>query len=205
MFADNTLTPRETVRLCALALIADAPDSYSSIARQVRDFVTRVSGPSLDLLGSSMELLQVEGLISCSTGGCLSEDARLEITAAGREELRRLLTANLRSSSDLSKLVTALKFRFLHLLSVEDQRRQADMLLDARETELNRMLEMRRAHGDAAGPFLDWLNHEIAQAEHSQTWLEAFCETLPGATTASGASGASESRVASGRQGAAAD
>lgn len=186
MFADNTLTPRETVRLCALALIADQPDSYAVIARQVRDFVTRVSGPSLDLLGSSMELLQVEGLITCSTGGCISDDALLEITEAGREELRRLLTANLRSSSDLSKLVTALKFRFLHLLDEDDQRQQAELLLDSRETELNRLLEMRRAHGDAEGPFLDWLNHEIAQAERGQAWLEEFCDSLPRSSAPNG-------------------
>ncbi|MBB4286360.1 hypothetical protein [Roseospira goensis] len=179
MFADKTLTPRETVRLCALGLIADAPDSYATIARQVRDFVTRITGPSLDLLGSSMELLQVEGLISSSAGDRIDDTARLEITEAGHVELRRLLTANLRASSDLSKLVMALKFRFLHLLPPEDQRAQAELLLDSRETELNRLLDMRQAHGDGDGPFNDWLEHEITQAERSQAWLEAFCERLP--------------------------
>lgn len=186
MFADKTLTPREAVRLCALGTIADNPQPYASVARQVRDFVTRVTGPSLDLLGSSMELLQVEGLISSSAGSTLDDNATLEITDAGRTELRRLLTANLRASSDLSKLVSALKFRFLHLLPVEDQRSQVELLLDSRETELNRLLDMRRAHtetqegaGSPGGPFIEWLDHEIAQAERGQAWLEAFCDALP--------------------------
>jgi DNA-binding PadR family transcriptional regulator len=178
MFADKTLTPRESVRLCALGTIADTPDSYANIARRVRDFVTRITGPSLDLLGSSMELLQVEGLVSSSAGDMLDDSARLELTEAGREELRRLLTANLRASSDLSKLVTALKFRFLHLLPPEDQRAQADLLLDARETELNRLLDLRRAHGEVGGPFQAWLDLEIAQAERGQAWLEEFCDNL---------------------------
>jgi len=166
------------VRLCALGTIADGPDSYANVARRVRDFVTRINGPSLDLLGSSMELLQVEGLVTSSAGDILDDTATLEITDAGREELRRLLTANLRASSDLSKLVTALKFRFLHLLPVEDQRAQVELLLDARETELNRLLDMHRAHGGAGGAFGIWLDQEIAQAEQSQAWLEDFCDRL---------------------------
>ncbi|MQX38463.1 hypothetical protein [Roseospira navarrensis] len=187
MFADKTLTPRETVRLCALGTIADAPDSYAEIARQVRDFITRITGPSLDLLGSSMELLHIEGLIRTTDGSTLDDTAQLEITDAGREELRRLMTANLRSSSDLSKLVTALKFRFLHLLPPEDRAAQAELLLDSRETELNRLLDMRKAHGHRHGPFKDWLDHEIAQAERALAWLESFCDSMPPAAADSAA------------------
>lgn len=179
MFADKTLTPRESVRLCALGMIADQPGTYADIAGTVRDFITRITGPSLDLLGSSMELLQVEGLVRSSPEDAPEDTARLEITDAGREELRRLLTANLRASSDLSKLVTALKFRFLHLLPPDDRRAQAELLLDARETELNRLLDMRRAHGDRGGPFAQWLAHEIVEAERGQAWLEAFCDAIP--------------------------
>jgi len=185
MFADKTLTPRETVRLCALGTIADATRTYAEVAGQVRDFITRITGPSLDLLGSSMELLQIEGLIQSADGSSLSDTARLEITDAGREELRRLMTANLRSSSDLSKLVTALKFRFLHLLPPSDRCGQVELLLDARETELNRLLDMRKTHGHSSGPFNDWLDHEIAQAERALAWLESVCDTLtPEATPA---------------------
>jgi DNA-binding PadR family transcriptional regulator len=179
MFADKTLTPRETVRLCALGTIADAPKVYAEVAREVRDFITRITGPSLDLLGSSMELLHIEGLIRTTDGSTLDDTARLEITEAGREELRRLMTANLRSSSDLSKLVTALKFRFLHLLPPADRRAQAELLLDARETELNRLLDMRKAHGQPGGPFTERLDHEIAQAERGLAWMEAVCDALP--------------------------
>ncbi|KAA5605135.1 hypothetical protein F1188_12705 [Roseospira marina] len=187
MFADKTLTPRETVRLCALGTIADANQTYAEVAQQVRDFITRITGPSLDLLGSSMELLQIEGLIRATDGSSLDDSTPLEITDAGREEFRRLMTANLRSSSDLSKLVTAMKFRFLHLLPPEDRCGQAELLLDARETELNRLLDMRTAHGDRGGPFKEWLDHEITQTERALAWLENFCDTIPQTITDSAA------------------
>ena len=35
MFTDNTLTPKEAVRLCALGILADGPSSYASLAAEI--------------------------------------------------------------------------------------------------------------------------------------------------------------------------
>ena len=114
MYADNTLTPKETVRFCALGLLADGGHTYSELAISIRHFIDRIQGASLDVLGTSVELLKYEGLIITygNVGGEI-----LQITDKGHKELIKLLTANIRANeSDHNKLIEALKFRFLHLL-----------------------------------------------------------------------------------------
>ena len=151
MYPDNTLTPKEAIRLCALGTLALGPSHYSALAGAVRHFVGRVLGPSLDLMGTSIELLKYEGLVEAMGGDGMADDAELIITDAGRDELHVLLTANLRTSaSELNDLLTALKFRFLHLLNRDDQQAQADMLVDICDGELAR--RRRRVPGPLARP-----------------------------------------------------
>lgn len=100
MFADKTLTPREAVRLCALGTIAAAPMRYSELASSVRHFISRLAGPSVDLLGTSIELLRYEGLVDAIGGEGMEDDAQLAITEAGRREFRNLMVAPLRPASD---------------------------------------------------------------------------------------------------------
>ena len=64
MFNDNSLLPKEAVRLAALGMVCEHPKRYAELANAVRDFTSRIVGPSLDLLGSSIELLKTEGLIA---------------------------------------------------------------------------------------------------------------------------------------------
>ena len=130
MFTDNTLTPREAIRLCALGTLAAEPMRYSALANAIRHFVSRILGPSLDLMGTSVELLRLEGLVRATESAGMEDDARLEITDTGRRELKTLLTANIRAAStDLNKLIVALKFRFLHHLDESDRRAQLDLLV----------------------------------------------------------------------------
>lgn len=178
MFADNTLTPKEAVRLCALGLIADAPMRYSELAGSVRHFISRIMGPSLDLMGLSVELLRYEGLVTAVDGEGMEDDALLAISEAGQRELKALLTARLRPGSDLSKLIIALKLRFLPMLPAADQRGQAEMLVEAAEGELNRLLDLRQHHAEDAGPLIAWLDHEITQLEARLAWLEKFADLL---------------------------
>lgn len=178
MFADNTLTPKEAVRLCALGLIADAPMHYSALAGAVRHFISRIMGPSLDLMGLSVELLRYEGLVAAVEGEGMEDDALLVISESGRRELKTLLTARLRPGTDLSKLIIALKLRFLPLLEPDDQRGQAEMLIEAAEGELNRLIDLRGHHADEPGHLVDWLDHEISQIEARLTWLEGLAERL---------------------------
>lgn len=178
MFADNTLTPKEAVRLSALGAVAAGPMRYSVLAGSVRHFTSRIMGPSLDLMGTSIELLRYEGLVESEDGSGTEGDALLAITEAGRRELRNLLTARLRPGSDLSKLVVALKFRFLHLLDAEERRTQVDMLAEATESELNRLLDLRQHHADDGGHLVQWLDHDIEQVEARLAWLEGFGQGL---------------------------
>jgi hypothetical protein len=64
----------------------------------------------------------------------------LRITDEGRAAFHSLMTTNVRGlANDLSRLVVALKMRFLPLLSAEDRREQAEFLAEACETELARL------------------------------------------------------------------
>lgn len=178
MFADNTLTPKEAVRLCALGLVAREPMRYSALAGAVRHFIGRVMGPSLDLMGLSVELLKYEGLVEPVEGRGMEDDALLAISAAGQRELKTLLTARLRPGTDLSKLIVTLKFRFLHLLEPAEQKGQIEMLLEATEGELGRLLDLRQHHADDSGHLVAWLDHDIASLEERLAWLEAFSARL---------------------------
>lgn len=180
MFPDLTLTPKESVRLCALGLAAEATRRYSDLAGRTRQFITRLMGPSLDLMGSSIELLRYEGLVEAIDGKGMEDDALLAITDAGRKELFSLLTARLRSGSDLTKLVVALKLRFLHLLPQEEQAEQAAILSDTVATERARLLDLKRQELEAGGSehLLSWLDMELQLADVRLKWLEDFSARL---------------------------
>lgn len=178
MYADNTLTPKEAIRLCALGTLANGPLRYGALANAIRHFVGHVLGPSLDLMGTSVELLKYEGLVEADGEG-LADDAELHITGAGRAALETLLTARLRSgAAELNKLIMALKFRFLHLLGEDDQRAQADHLIEVCENELARLDDLRQFHGEDPGFLIAWLDHDIDQVEARLAWLEDFRAAL---------------------------
>ncbi len=181
MFADNTLTPKEAARLCALGAIARTPMRYSDLAGSVRHFLSRMAGPQLDLMGMSIELLRYEGLVEAIDGAGMEDDAVVAITPAGQRELEALLTARLRPASDLSKLIIALKMRFLDLLPREQQQAQADLMLETVESELARLIDLGPAMAnDTVQPnhLSQWLDHDIALLEQRLAWLEDFRNRL---------------------------
>ena len=120
MYRDNTLIPTETIRLAALGTLLERDVRYSELAAEVRYFVGRIIGPSLDLLGTSLELLTYEGLIEAvggADGDASVTNGLLRITEQGREAFATLMTSHVRAPvNDVSRLVVALKMRFLHLL-----------------------------------------------------------------------------------------
>ena len=63
MFSDNSLLPKETIRLAALGILSEGPLAYADLANAVRQFVGRIAGPSLELTGPSIEMLRYEGLV----------------------------------------------------------------------------------------------------------------------------------------------
>lgn len=171
MYADNTLTPKEATRLCALGMLADGSMSYAALASGVRHFVTHVMGPSLDVLGTSIELLKYEGLVTSLAGE--GDKALVEITKEGHQELKTLLLANIKpAENDLNKLIIALKFRFLDLLESADRRDQIDLLIHTSENELARLEELRGHHAAQGGHLIEWLDREIDDLESRCTWLD---------------------------------
>lgn len=187
MYQDKTLLPREVIRLAALGTLASRGMSYAELANEVRHFVSRIAGPSLDLMGTSIELLRYEGLVSPLDMSSIVEGTPLEITDAGRAELHALLCSAVRGPlNDVNKLVLALKIRFLHLLDGDDQRGQVEMMIEACETELARLVDLRRRHEGAEGHLNEWLDHDIELVGRRHDWLRDFRARLDVAAAAPG-------------------
>lgn len=181
MFRDESLTPKEAIRLAALGLLAQAPKRYADLANEVRHFTARYWGPSLDVMGSSIELLRFEGLVEASAESETSADTVLRLTDKGRDALVALLSAAVRTpGNDFNKLAVALKLRFMHLLPRAEQREQAEMLVEMREAELARLTDLR-ATGDVGDGYLPrWLDHDIAQVEADLAWFRRLRDDLDG-------------------------
>lgn len=176
MYRDKTLIPTEAIRLAALGALAAEPARYSDVAREVRGFASRIAGPSLDILGSSIELLRHERLVAACEEG---EDPKLELTERGRVALETLLAANVRSPTDgVSKLVLALKLRFLHLLAPAQQREQIAVIVEMSEQERARLADLATQHGSDDGLLGSWLAHELTQIDGRIAWLNEVAAGL---------------------------
>ena len=175
MYRDNTLIPTEAIRLAALGSLVEGDIGYAALASEIRYFVGHIAGPSLDLLGTSLELLGYEGLAETLDGAAMEGDAILRVTEAGRAAFRTLMISNIRAPvSDVGKLIVALKLRFLPLLPAEDRADQTDMLIEMCELERARLTEMRGRYTD--GHLANWLDLDIAQLDERLAW---FQQALP--------------------------
>ncbi|HUK58682.1 MAG TPA: hypothetical protein VLV50_05570 [Stellaceae bacterium] len=165
MFRDNSLIPSEAIRLAALGFLAEGPRRYGELAAAIRHFTSCVAGPSLELMGTSLELLRYEGLAS-SESGANAETATLAITETGRQTLRTLLKARPRAPlGDLNRLTILLKLRFLQALPADERQEQMALIAESVESELARLKDLRRTESGAAEPFDAWLDHDIAALE----------------------------------------
>ena len=173
MFSDNSLLPKETIRLAALGILSEKPMIYADLANAVRQFVGRIAGSSLEMTGLSIELLRYEGLVYASEEGA---SAVLSLTETGHDELLTLLKATVRPPlTDMSKLVIALKMRFLPLLNDKERHDQVDLLIDSCELELARLSDLLEPSSEKLF-FQDWLSHDIKLVENRLTWLQALRE-----------------------------
>src|SRR5271168_5350293 len=146
MYRDNSLIPIEAMRIAALGALAETPMRYAEIAADVRRFASRIVGPSLDLMGSSVEVLRAEGLIAPAEAAA---DPLLALTPSGREDLVKLLKAGIRATNtELNRLVVALKMRFLHLLPPHDRRDQIRLLQSLLTGERDRYRDLQTGGGD---------------------------------------------------------
>ncbi len=172
MYRDNTLIPTEAIRLAALGYLASAPARYADVAGEVRQFASRITGPSLDVLGTSIELLRYEGMVEPIDGKGVEDNAILKITESGREELQSLLRSNVRTPVDgVNKLILALKLRYIHLLDAAEQAEQVDMLVDMSKNELIRLDELASRYCEESGHLGEWLDHDRGQVQSRIDWL----------------------------------
>jgi hypothetical protein len=181
-FKDQSLIPQEAVQLCALGLLTERDRAFGELAVEVRRFVSRMLGPSLDILGTSIEALRYQGLVEpvgprAAPGQSLTGDTVLAISPAGREEFIALMTSRVRSQmTDLSRLVVALKLRFLDALAPAERRAQLEQLLAASEQDLARLRDLRAEHPRGDDMLGDWLAQDIAQTEARIAWYRARLE-----------------------------
>lgn len=179
MYRDNSLIPKEAIRMAALGALSAGPRAYADIASEVRQFAARIVGPSLDLLGSSIELLKFEGLIAPVSGEGFEDNADLTLTDAGWLALKDYLTAAVRPGvNDLNKLVVALKLRFLHLLDKDEQREQIDALRGLYAGELSRLSDLLTHEEWQQGHLRAWVEMEIAQVEDRVAWCDRLAADL---------------------------
>ena len=81
------------------------------------------------------------------------------------------MTSNVRAPvNDVSKLVIALKMRFLYLLDRDDRAKQVAMLSCMYESELARLEQLKSLH--IKGRFADWLVFEMAQLQARLVWFK---------------------------------
>jgi hypothetical protein len=97
--------------------------------------------------------------------------ALLRITDEGRKQFVILMTSGIRAPvNDVSKLIIALKMRFLDLLERDDRLEQIEFMLEMSESEAARLRDLK--HKNANDRFAEWLAFEIAQLEQRIAWLE---------------------------------
>ncbi|MDF1748811.1 MAG: hypothetical protein P1V34_08060 [Alphaproteobacteria bacterium] len=177
MYRDRSLVPGEAVRLLALGALMEKDCRYGDLATEIRFFTQRIVGPSLDLLGSSLELLRIEGLADAVEHAENDERALLRITESGRSLFEDLMSAQLRAPvNDVGRLVLLLKLRFLDYLPTEAKEDQLDLLSDIVRTERARAAELVSEFGDH--PIAAWLAFDIEQADRRIAWLEAALTKL---------------------------
>ena len=102
-------------------------------------------------------------------------DAQLSLTDAGHKKFIELMQGNVRDTSgELSRLIMALKMRFLHLLDHDIRTEQIEILQDVCELDLERVLALRDEHANEAENFTSWLEMEVKRLEQKRDWLKSL-------------------------------
>ena len=169
MHTGNILSSHEAIRLIGLGLLMAGPMAYEDLASKIRFIVTRVVGQSLDLLGSSLEILHLEGLVT-KEPSTLTSSENLILTDNGRHAFHKLMESDIKVPlDDVSRLVLSLKLMFWHHLDAPEKEDQLDILLALFENEIARLEDLKK---DVQATVLsDWLTLEIAQLRVRKDWL----------------------------------
>ena len=177
MYRDNSLIPKEAIRMAALGALIRGERSYQNISAEVRQFSARIMGPSLDLMGTSIELLKLEGLIEAIEKRDDNGEELLQLTPTGIVELKEYLKSTIRSGgSDLNKLVVALKLRFIEFLEPMERLEQLISLKTMYQSEKNRLLDLVQHKEWSGGLLPQLLELELGVAEKRIVWCDEQIE-----------------------------
>jgi len=159
--------------MAALGALVTRARSYADIAAEVREFAARIVGPSLDLLGTSIELLKLEGLIAPVGDETDRDSEMLRLTGDGRLALEAYLKTNIRpGTSDLNKLVIALKLRFIDVLGAEERLDQLEGLKRMYEGEQARLRDLAGHDEWSEGLMPNWLDIELDMVARRIEWCD---------------------------------
>ena len=173
MYRDNSLIPRETIKMAALGALIERERSYDDIANEVRSFISRIVGPSLELMGTSIELLKVEGLIETVNHNDKDDASLLRLSPAGLQELKEYLRSNLKSGgSELNKLVIALKLRFIDILNDDERRDQFLAIRDIYHNEKRRLDDLKNQTTWLTGFLLESIELDLYVVNKRIEWCD---------------------------------
>ena len=177
MYRDRSLQPGETVKLIALGLLIEAPRTYADLANDIRYFTARIVGPSLDLLGSSLEILRLEGWIAPKEGeGDKGAGDLISLTDSGYEQFLSLMNAPLRIPlNDSNRLALLTKLRFLSYLPEETRLDQIDLIEELVEKEQAWNAELARDFPQTA--LGAWVEMESRDLSAKRAWLHTLSKT----------------------------
>ena len=172
MYRDRSLQPGETVKLIALGLLIEAPRTYADLANDIRYFTARIVGPSLDLLGSSLEILRLEGWIAPKEEDKAAGDL-ISLTDSGYEQFLSLMNAPLRIPlNDSNRLALLTKLRFLSYLPEETRLDQIDLIEELVEKEQAWNAELARDFPQTA--LGAWVEMESRDLSAKRAWLHTL-------------------------------
>ena len=177
MYRDNSLIPKEAIRMAALGALIRGERSYQSISEEVRQFSARIVGPSLDLMGTSIELLKLECLIEVDESHDDNGEELLQLTPSGIIELKEYLKSTIRSGgSELNKLVVALKLRFIEILEPLERLEQLISLKAMYQSEKNRLIDLVLLKEWSGGLLPQLLDLELEVADKRIVWCDEQIE-----------------------------
>ena len=159
--------------MAALGALIERERSYDDIANEVRSFISRIVGPSLELMGTSIELLKVEGLIEAVNDNDEGDTSLLRLSPAGLQELKEYLRSNLKSGgSELNKLVIALKLRFIDILNDDERRDQFLAIRDIYHNEKRRLEDLKKQTAWLTGFLLESIELDLSVVNKRIEWCD---------------------------------
>ena len=170
MYRDNSLIPRETIKMAALGALIGRKRNYDDVASEVRSFLSRIVGPSLELMGTSIELLKLEGLIETVNQDDQSEAELLQLSVAGLEELKA-------GGSELNRLVIALKLRFIDILTEDEKREQLSAIKEIYLNERKRLEDLKSQPSWTTGLLSESIELDLSMANKRIEWCDKKINT----------------------------